>query len=103
MKEKSAAKILSKPRWTRVTAWAVVALLLLFSVIGIYWSRMPDIFWVTHTINNERVVVGYSTTDTLIRVAETMLEKPGGFLTNDRMPPSVILDNVPNWELGVLQ
>jgi hypothetical protein len=39
----------------------------------------------------------------LIRVAETLLDKPGGYLTNDRTPPSVFLDNVPNWERGVLQ
>ncbi len=103
MSEKTAAKILSKPRWTRVTAWIVVAIAILFTVLGIYWSRSPDIFWVNHTINDERVVVGYSTTDTLIRVAETMLDKPGGYLSNDRMPPSVFLDNVPNWEAGVLQ
>jgi hypothetical protein len=48
-------------------------------------------------------VIGYSTTDTLIRVAETLLEKPGGYLTNDVTPPSVFLDNIPSWELGVLQ
>ena len=103
MSDKNAAKILSKPRWTRVTAWVVVAVALLFTILGIYWSRSPDIFWVNHTIRDERVVVGYSTTDTLIRVAETMLDKPGGYLSNDRMPPSVFLDNVPNWEFGVLQ
>jgi len=101
--DKNAAKILSKPRWTRVTAWVVVAVAMLFTILGIYWSRSPDIFWVNHTIRDERVVVGYSTTDTLIRVAETMLDKPGGYLSNDRMPPSVFLDNVPNWEFGVLQ
>jgi len=101
--DKTAAKILSKPRWTRVTAWVVVAVTILFTVLGIYWSRSPDIFWVNHTINDERELVGYSTTDTLIRVAETMLDKPGGYLSNDRMPPSVFLDNTPNWELGVLQ
>ena len=103
MSEKTAAKILSKPRWTRVIAWIVVAVALVFTILGIYWSRPPDIFWVNHTINDERVVVGYSTTDTLIRVAEIMLDKPGGYLSNDRMPPGVFLDNVPNWELGVLQ
>ena len=103
MSDKNAAKILSKPRWTRVTAWVVVAVAMLFTILGIYWSRSPDIFWVNHTIRDERVVVGYSTTDTLIRVAETMLDKPGGYLSNDRMPPSVFLDNVPNWEFGVLQ
>ena len=103
MKEKSAAKILSKPRWPRIAAWVIGAIALIFIILGIYWSRPPDIFWVNHTIDDERIVVGYSSTDTLIRVAETMLDKPGGYLSNDRMPPSVFLDNVPNWELGVLQ
>ena len=60
-------------------------------------------FWVNQTIDEDRVVVGYSTTDTLIRVTETLLDKPGGYLSNDRMPPSVFLDNIPNWEYGVLQ
>ncbi len=103
MSDKTAAKILSKPRWTRVTAWVVIAVALVFTILGIYWSRSPGIFWVNHTIDDQRVVVGYSTTDTLIRVAQTMLDKPGGYLTNDRMPPSAFLDNTPNWELGVLQ
>jgi len=103
VQEKTAAKILTKRRWPRLVVWVVGGLTLVFFVLGIYWSRSPDIFWVNHTISDERVVVGYSTTDTLIRVAETMLDKPGGYLTNDRMPPSVFLDNTPNWELGVLQ
>jgi len=103
VQDKTAAKILSKPRWARVIGWAVGGLALVFVVVGIYWSRSPDIFWVNHTIDDERVVVGYSTTDTLIRVAETLLDKPGGYLTNDKMPPSVFLDNTPNWEIGVLQ
>jgi hypothetical protein len=103
MKNKSAAKILSKPRWIRVIAGVLGALACLFIIIGIYWSRSPDIFWVNQSIDDERIVIGYSTTDTLIRVAETLLDKPGGYLTNDRMPPSAFLDNTPNWEYGVLQ
>ena len=76
---------------------------MIFVITGIYWSRSPDIFWVSRTIDDERIVVGYSTTDTLIRVAETLLDKPGGYLTNDVMPPSVFLDNIPSFELGTLQ
>ena len=72
------------------------------TVIGIYFSREPDIFWVNHSADAESAVVGVSTTDTLIRVAETLLDKQGGYLTNDKMPPSVFLDNVPSWEFGVL-
>jgi len=103
VQEKTAAKILAKRRWPRITAIVVAAIAFVFTVVSIYWSRTPDVFWVNHTIDDERVVVGYSTADTLVRVAETMLEKPGGYLSNDRMPPSVFLDNIPNWEFGVLQ
>jgi len=72
------------------------------TVIGIYFSREPDIFWVNHSADAESAIVGVSTADTLIRVAETLLDKPGGYLTNDKMPPSVFLDNIPSWEFGVL-
>jgi hypothetical protein len=101
--EQSAAKILARPRWLYVAGWVLGAVLLVNVVLGIYWSRSPDIFWVNQSIDDNRTVIGYSTTDTLIRVAETMLDKPGGYLSNDVMPPSVFLDNIPNWELGVLQ
>jgi hypothetical protein len=47
-------------------------------------------------------VVGFSTVDTLIRVSETLLDKNGGYQTNDKLPPFVFLDNIPSWELGVL-
>ncbi len=94
---------MTRSRWAKIMAWSFGGLILVLVAIGIYWSRSPDIFWVNRTIDDDRVVVGYSTTDTLIRVAETLLEKPGGYLTNDVAPPSVFLDNIPSWELGVLQ
>ncbi len=47
-------------------------------------------------------VTGYATTDALIGVANTLLDKPGGYLSNDLFPPGVFLDNIPNWEFGVL-
>jgi hypothetical protein len=78
-------------------------ILLLQLGLAWYWSRSPDVFWVTQKTDGARTVIGYSTADTLIRVAETMLDKPGGYLSNDLMPPGVFLDNIPNWELGVLQ
>ncbi len=36
------------------------------------------------------------------RLAETLLDKRGGYLSNDIFPPGVWLDNVPSWEFGVL-
>jgi hypothetical protein len=38
-----------------------------------------------------------------IGVAQTLLEKPGGFLYNDLTPPGLYLDNMPNWEYGALK
>jgi hypothetical protein len=103
VQEKTAAAILKKPLWAKATLGSLGAIAILFVVLMIYWSRTPDVFWVNHTVDDDRIVVGYSTTDTLIRVAETLLDKPGGYLSNDRTPPSVFLDNMPNWEFGVLQ
>ena len=102
MKERSAENILTTRKWTKVVLWTIGAVLLLMTVTGIYFSREPDIFWVNHSSDSATAVVGYSTADTLIRVAETLLDKQGGYLTNDKMPPSAFLDNIPSWEFGVL-
>ena len=102
MKERSAENILTTRKWTKVVLWTIGAVLLVMTVTGIYFSREPDIFWVNHSADSDTAVVGISTTDTLIRVAETLLDKQGGYLTNDKMPPSVFLDNIPSWEFGVL-
>ncbi len=102
MSDTSVQRMLGTPRWLKITGLVVLAVLLFLIVLGIYWSRTPKVFWVNEYVENGRHVVGFSTTDTLIRVAETLLDKPGGYLTNDRMPPGLWLDNTPNWEKGVL-
>jgi hypothetical protein len=71
--------------------------------ISFYWSREPAVLWVVaETPAGERTVAGYSTVHTLIDVTDWLLEKPGGFLSNDVMPPGLWLDNMPNFEFGVL-
>jgi hypothetical protein len=50
----------------------------------------------------EQVVVGTLTADALIQVTNHMLHKRGGYLSNDMLPPGALMDNVPNWEFGVL-
>lgn len=91
-----------RPLWTKAVGYGLAAFFLFILVLGIYWSRMPDIFWVDDQPSDQKVV-GYATVDTLVRVAESLLDKPGGYLTNDKMPPGLYLDNMPSWELGVLQ
>lgn len=88
---------------------AVVGFTMLFLVVlGIVWSSEPDAFDVREsaaqmaTANGQSVVTGSATTYTLIRVADTLLTKTGGYISNDRTPPGLWLDNMPNWEFGVL-
>ncbi len=52
--------------------------------------------------HNHADVTGMTTTSTLLEVVNTMLKKRGGYMSNDIMPPWIFLDNVPNWEFGVL-
>ena len=83
-------------------------LLVLMFVLGWYWSREPDLFDVREVTlqklggDESRMVTGAVTVATTIQVAETLLDKPGGYLSNDIMPPGVLLDNMPNWEYGVV-
>jgi hypothetical protein len=81
---------------------AIGVLLLAMLVLGWYWSREPAVFWVEWEREGRPAVTGHATTDTLLRVSRTLLEKPGGYLTNDVLPPGLFLDNIPNWEFGVL-
>jgi hypothetical protein len=89
-----------RPRWIMAAAACVIAIAWAWSF---YWSREPEVLWViAETPTGERTVVGYSTVHTLIDVVDWLLEKPGGYLSNDVMPPGVWLDNMPSFERGVL-
>ncbi|WP_462153703.1 DUF2333 family protein [Pseudoalteromonas piscicida] len=87
----------------------IIAVILLGYVIAVYWSVEPEQFDVVATAkadaqkNGNTLVTGYVTTHTLIKVTDTLLNKPGGYLSNDMMPPSVMMDNMPAWEYGVLE
>ncbi len=91
--------------------YGLLAILLYFivmAIVGFYWSLIPTIFNVNEETErrllqkNNKMVVGAATTISLIKVAETLLEKPGGYLSNDIFPPTLWLDNMPSWEYGVL-
>lgn len=89
-------------RWPWITAVAVLVVALAWGW-SFYWSREPARLWVVaQTPTGERTVVGYSTVHTLIDVTEWLLEKPGGYLSNDVLPPGLWLDNMPSFEFGVL-
>jgi hypothetical protein len=87
---------------------AVLAVFLLLLLIGWYWSLEPDSFDVLEIAraqspaSSQNLAIGSTSTATAIHLLETLLNKPGGYLSNDVMPPTLWLDNLPNWEYGVL-
>jgi hypothetical protein len=88
----------------------LVSLLLIVFIylLGVYWSVEPELFEVVtedaYNINGQdkKLIVGYTTLLTTEKVASTLLDKNGGYLSNDVLPPSIFLDNIPAWEFGVL-
>jgi hypothetical protein len=86
--------------FTKPLAIITTLIVLLLLVTSWYWSREPGFIRLSFT---EKPVVGVATTEMLIKSVDTLIDKPGGYLSNDVAPPSVFLDNMPNWEFGVLQ
>lgn len=88
-------------------AIALVLYLLIAAAVGVYWSMVPAEFSVTESTaqrlsDEQQKITGAVTTSTVMYVAETLLDKPGGLLSNDITPPGIWLDNMPSWEYGVL-
>lgn len=92
--------------WTGGLFISTYIMVVLF--LGFYWSAEPEAFDVLENaksmtkVEEGKLVVGSVTTATLSRIASTLLEKSGGYLSNDIAPPGLYLDNIPNWEFGVL-
>jgi hypothetical protein len=103
-------------RFTQTRArWIVrgVGALLAVYIIGVlalmwWWSYEPDQFDVTAAARDhaaahqQQPVTGTAVTSTLMQCAATLLDKRGGYLSNDKFPPGALMDDVPNWEFGVL-
>jgi len=92
---------------TKIVMSAFLFVLLTSWAMAVWLSQEPDTFDVVAlaktTAHPAKPVVGYTTTHTLIHVTEVLLHKPGGYLSNDLAPPFSLLDNMPAWELGVLE
>ncbi len=90
--------------WLYVTL-TVVALMFLLSF---YFDQEPQFFDVNEVAkkrassHNHELVTGYTSGATFMEVTDVLLNKPGGYMSNDVLPPFVLMDNIPNWEFGVL-
>ncbi|MFZ5654675.1 MAG: DUF2333 family protein [Pseudomonadota bacterium] len=85
----------------RILAVLGAALLVVLLGLSWHWSRVPRLAPLIAGADAAQVP-GARTTATLIALVDTLLEKPGGYLSNDVLPPGVWLDNIPNWEYGVV-
>lgn len=88
---------------------ALVGLLVVLTgALMFFWDDEPALFDVRAAARNhvtsadDANITGVTTVATLVQVAETLLDKRGGYLSNDRLPPGVLMDNMPNWEFGAL-
>lgn len=99
--------------WLKYAIAGLGVLIVLLLVVGFLWSSEPDRFNVQErsqayvlsksaSDKPDVLITGVATTVTLIEVVDALLNKPGGYLSNDIMPPGVWLDNIPNWEYGAL-
>ena len=63
--------------------WLLAILLLVDVALGWYWSWEPDLSEVNR---RDGAVAGETMTREVIHVASTLLDKPGGYLSNDMLP-----------------
>ena len=90
--------------------WIVVPVVIVIICLGMmFWfNDEPAMFDPVERaqlhagMHNHANVTGTTTTSSLLEVVNVMLNKRGGYMSNDIMPPWIFLDNVPNWEIGVL-
>jgi len=95
---------------TARTLWLVIpGVIVVTCGIMMFWlNHEPELFdpmersAIHAQQHGHSVVTGYTTTATVIETIDVLLDKRGGYLSNDILPPWVLLDNVPNWEFGVL-
>ena len=106
----AASGVLAKAKGSILAASGIVLGIYLLAVVaaGWWWSDEPALFDPVDVAEararqaNVKPVTGFTTAMTMVTLAETLLDKRGGYLSNDIFPPGVYLDNVPNWEFGVL-
>ncbi|WP_198781104.1 DUF2333 family protein [Shewanella putrefaciens] len=88
--------------WKKVTGVGLFLVLIGYGM-SVWWSIEPDPINPQQLTATDKNVVGYATTTSLILTVETLLDKQGGWLSNDVMPPSIFMDNMPAFEYGALE
>jgi hypothetical protein len=87
----------------------VIISLLVLLFLGAWWGAEPQQFSIqdeamerAKITKTTEIPLGYTYTNTLAHIAEVLLHKSGGYITNDVAPPGVFLDNISAFEYGAL-
>ncbi len=83
--------------------------LLILVILAQWWGAEPEDFNVMEeavarkeSSGFDSMPVGFVYTNTLAHIAEVLMYKPGGYISNDVAPPGILIDNIKNWEHGAL-
>ncbi len=92
-------------------ALIVITLLVLIG-LGAWWGAEPEEFDIHEEaieymgengdVTNGKMPIGFVYTNTLAHIVEILMNKPGGYISNDVAPPGMFLDNIRSWEYGAL-
>ncbi len=114
-------EVKSKNDWTK-NVWIkrgfrfVAGIALILVTLCMYISRIPPVFDVDarareraidmghiEADSTRRLPTGYTTVATTIELAEWLLDpRRGGYLSNDRFSPAIFVDNIRNFEYGMV-
>ena len=78
-----------------------LAILVILTILGTWWGSEPGQFNIqdealkrAKETNTSEIPVGYTYTNTLAHIAEVLLHKSGGYITNDVAPPGVLIRRI---------
>ncbi len=121
---KGATKVagLYKPSTIKSHGWVWRIALIIGTYIAIVlalmlcWSREPALISVKQALvkylpadnitaegEPQNIKTGAALTAMTTHLIDTLVNKSGGYLSNDILPPGVLMDNMPEWEYGVLR
>ncbi len=91
-------------RYSKYIGVAVGVIFVMLCSLGMWWSVEPKPVLVeVKTHSNGKPIIGYTTTSALINSIDVLLNKPGGWTSNDTLPPGIFMDNMHSFEFGALQ
>ncbi|PID64152.1 MAG: hypothetical protein CR974_00035 [Gammaproteobacteria bacterium] len=100
--------------WSWRIGLAAVTVIVLNIIFMFFWSSEPEAVRPQTAMQqyldeeqiytkDKQVKTGVALTATTVHMIDNLLDKRGGYLSNDVLSPGVLMDNMPSWEYGVLR